>query len=391
MTRPGITVVVPVYNGLPYLERCLASLVGQDLAPEDYEVVAVDDGSSDGSGAVLDAFAAAHPNFRVIHQENSGWPGQPRNIGTDVARGEFVLYVDADDRLASNTLRRLLSFAHQYGSDIVVPGTIKVDGDQIVAVRNCGGLKPTAPLKAVFRSLTCHKLIRRALLIEYGIRFPEGKVTYEDGIFLAGVAPRARRISVMGDQAYYVKDAGGDRGNISRQRRALMQERTESVMRILDTLRELTEDQRAVDPIAVRLHHLLVRSWRPRRFLEHTSEYQDRVVASRQRLIRTHVPPTADCHLGARDVRRSLAFASGKGSVVRALARYELDNRSAWWLREPRLLRVLARAALIQTVRRAGAPRARLRRKTPSRPGIPRMAQAAGSGDSPPPSTDPPR
>jgi glycosyltransferase involved in cell wall biosynthesis len=374
VTGLGVSVVVPVYNGLPYLERCLASLVGQDLAPEEYEVVAVDDGSSDGSGAVLDAFAAAHPNFRVIHQENSGWPGQPRNIGTDVARGEFVLYVDADDRLASNTLRRLLTFAHQNGSDIVVLGTIKIDGDKIVAVRNCAGLRPTAPLTAVFRSLTCHKLVRRALLTEYGIRFPEGKVTYEDGIFLAQVAPRAGRISVMGDQAYYVKDAGIDRGGISRQRRPFMRERTESVLRILDTLRELTGDQRAVDPIAIRLHHLLVRSWRPRRFLEFSSEYQDQAVALRQQLIRRHVPPGADRDLDPQELRRSLAFASGKGSVVRALARFERDKRSAAWLREPRVLPILARAGLIHRAARRRAPAPRPRSETRSRPRIPPMA-----------------
>jgi glycosyltransferase involved in cell wall biosynthesis len=375
MTAPGVTVVLPVYNGLPLLERCLASLAAQDLADEEYEVVAVDDGSTDGSGDVLDAFAAAHRNVRVIHQANSGWPGQPRNVGTEVARGEFVLYVDADDRLATNALRRLLAFAREHDSDIVVPGTIKLDGDEIVAVRNCGGVKPTARLKHVFRTMSSHKLFRRALLVEHGIRFPEGAVTYEDGIFLAQVAPRARRLSVLGDQAYYVKDAGRDRGGISRARRPFMYERTESVMRILDTLRELTERRGPVDPIAIRLHHLLLRSWRPRRFLQLPRAEQDRVVAARRRLFHAHVPRKADHALDRRHLLRSLAFATGKGSVVRSLAHYELDKRPAAGLRRPRLWRVLAGADRLhrEAQRRAPAPSPG-RPRTASRPGIPPTA-----------------
>ena len=77
-----VSVVVPVFNAMPYLREFLESLAAQDLPDDAYEVVAVNDGSTDGSGAELDAFAERHPNVRVVHQENTGWPGGPRNRGS---------------------------------------------------------------------------------------------------------------------------------------------------------------------------------------------------------------------------------------------------------------------------------------------------------------------
>src|SRR3954451_21788786 len=88
-----------------------------------FEVIAVDGGSTDGSGALLDDYAAAHTHVRVIPMQNSGWPGRPRNAGTDAARGDYLFYLDADDMLAPEALRRMLAFADEHGSDIVVVRT----------------------------------------------------------------------------------------------------------------------------------------------------------------------------------------------------------------------------------------------------------------------------
>jgi poly(ribitol-phosphate) beta-N-acetylglucosaminyltransferase len=74
---PGVSVVLPVYNGADTLCRCLASLDAQDLPPEEFGVVAVDDGSTDGSGELLDRYALSRPNTQVVHQEASGGQGVP--------------------------------------------------------------------------------------------------------------------------------------------------------------------------------------------------------------------------------------------------------------------------------------------------------------------------
>ena len=92
-----MSVIVPVYNPGANIDDCIDSLLGQSLPPEEYEVIFVDDGSTDETPARLDALAAEHEHVRVEHIPNSGWPGKPRNIGIEMARGEYVYFVDNDD------------------------------------------------------------------------------------------------------------------------------------------------------------------------------------------------------------------------------------------------------------------------------------------------------
>ena len=83
--RPEVTVVVPVFDAMPYLVTCLSSLMEQSIGRDRLEVVAVDDGSTDGSGTQLDLLAASWPNLHVVHQAASGGPSRPRNTGLDRA------------------------------------------------------------------------------------------------------------------------------------------------------------------------------------------------------------------------------------------------------------------------------------------------------------------
>ncbi|MEA2387022.1 MAG: poly(ribitol-phosphate) beta-N-acetylglucosaminyltransferase, partial [Thermoleophilaceae bacterium] len=92
--------VVPVYNPGSNMDDLVRSVLDQSLPEDAYEAIFVDDGSTDGTGERLDALAAQFPFVRVEHIPNSGWPSRPRNVGTDMARGEYVLYVDNDDYLA---------------------------------------------------------------------------------------------------------------------------------------------------------------------------------------------------------------------------------------------------------------------------------------------------
>ncbi len=96
MKRPCLSVIIPVYNTSRYLEACLESVTSQTL--QDLEVILVDDGSTDGSGAICDAAAARDPRVRVIHKHNEGL-GMARNSGLDIARGEFVTFIDSDDTI----------------------------------------------------------------------------------------------------------------------------------------------------------------------------------------------------------------------------------------------------------------------------------------------------
>jgi len=241
-----VSVVIPVYNTVSYLPEALGSLAAQDLPTDAFEVIAVDDGSTDGSGALLDRWAQQAPHRRVVHQANSGWPGQPRNRGVDASTAEYVMFMDSDDYLGPETLRRLVSFADTHGSDVVVPKVVPVQGRR--GRRWEPGVWVDVDLRRALISLMPQKLIRRSLLLEHGLRFPEGEVRLEDGIFMASVYLRARRVSLVADYDYYYlrKRAEGD--NISSQQ--LQPEGyTDSIRQIGLIVRELCPDPALADDI----------------------------------------------------------------------------------------------------------------------------------------------
>ena len=117
-----ISVIVPVYNAEGYIRKCLDSIVGQTYT--DFEVLLVDDGSTDYSSQICDEYAKKHPNFKVYHIENSG-PSRARNKGLDCAQGIYVTFVDADDWMETNALERYISAIESHQADVVKAGYIK--------------------------------------------------------------------------------------------------------------------------------------------------------------------------------------------------------------------------------------------------------------------------
>lgn len=102
-----LSIIVPVYNVKDYLAKCLDSLVNQDLPQEDYEIIVVNDGSTDNSGEIAEEYSKKYSNILLINQENQGLSGA-RNTGIANARGEYIQFVDSDDYLEPNVFGRLL-------------------------------------------------------------------------------------------------------------------------------------------------------------------------------------------------------------------------------------------------------------------------------------------
>lgn len=117
MTSPAVSVIVPAYNVAPYLNQCVDSVLHQTFA--DFELLLVDDGSTDATPSLCDAYAACDARVHVVHQANSG-PSGARNAVLSLTRGEFVTFLDGDDWLESDTLEVSLQAAHQSRADVVL-------------------------------------------------------------------------------------------------------------------------------------------------------------------------------------------------------------------------------------------------------------------------------
>ncbi|MFJ4961193.1 glycosyltransferase family 2 protein [Streptomyces sp. NPDC088729] len=215
--RPDVTVVVAVYNTMPYLTECLNSLVRQSIGLDRLEVVAVDDGSTDGSGAELDRFAERYPGVvKVVHQANSGGPAVPSNRALDLATGRFVYFIGADDYLGEEALQRMVAYADEHESDVVIGKMVGTNGryvHQKLYTKN----DPDISLytSSLPFTLANTKLFRRELVEKCGLRFPEDLPVGSDQPFTIEACVRARKISVLSDYTYYYAVKRGDASNIT--------------------------------------------------------------------------------------------------------------------------------------------------------------------------------
>lgn len=214
---PDVTVVIPVYNTVAYLRECVDSLLAQSIGHARLEVLAVDDGSTDGSGELLDEYAATYPDVvRVVHQPNSGGPAAPCNVGLGLARGRFVFFLGSDDHLAHDGLERLVTAADEWESDVVVPPMVGVNGryvDQRLFARDVADL--AFPHSALPFSLGNTKLFRRSMLEEHAIRYALDLRVGSDQPFTIAAMVAARRISVLARPHIYFAVRRDDAENIS--------------------------------------------------------------------------------------------------------------------------------------------------------------------------------
>jgi hypothetical protein len=323
----AVSVVIPVYNTRRYLAECLDSVLAQDLTPHELEVIAVDDGSTDGSAQVLDRYAERHPNLRVIHQENSGWPGRPRNVGRAASQGQYVFFVDSDDCLAPQALRSMYDFAVQHDSDIVVPKIVPLDGsrrpNQVVWRRT----RVDADLTRVIQTLGPWKLFRRAFLDEQDIWFPEGKVRLEDGIFVTQAYLVARRVSVLADDDYYRKRNQADQGNIS-SAPVDPESYLTSVARMIEIVRRSCSDEQLADVLIATLYRRKALKWfGADRFPDYTKAQRSAWVQAVRSLQDGHVPPRLDDHLSLAHRTRSVLVRHGEVAALVNIAAAQRAGR----------------------------------------------------------------
>lgn len=211
--HPTVSVIIPVFRPGAGLDRVVASLDEQTLPREEFDVIFVDDGSGDDTVERLRAIAAARANVRVIAAEHSGWPSRPRNLGIAAADGEYVLFMDHDDSLYPDGLRRVCAYAEYTGADVVSPKESKTNDVWWSLPEEVTGNVPDLRAGGTIRGLVPmvpHKLYRRRMLLQHNVRFPEGsRRLWEDWYINLGAYRYAKSIAVLADSPVYLWHASG--------------------------------------------------------------------------------------------------------------------------------------------------------------------------------------
>lgn len=193
-----ISLIVPIYNSERYLSRCVDSLLCQ--TSREFEVILVDDGSTDSSGEICDHYAAGYPGLvRVIHKTNGG-PSSARNAGLDAAQGDFVIFPDPDDWVECDYVESLLSLQRQYDADMVCVGHY-IDTDEISTPAGSDqmpwlmdGLQAQRGLLLPpgLHGFSWSKLYRMDIIRKHSLRFPEDLFITEDLWFAYCYLPHCR-------------------------------------------------------------------------------------------------------------------------------------------------------------------------------------------------------
>jgi CDP-glycerol glycerophosphotransferase len=217
-----ISVVVPVYNVAAYLEPCLESLACQTMA--DLEVVMVNDGSSDESPQIAEAFAARDSRFRLVHQGNAGL-GAARNTGVEHATGEFLVFADSDDLVPRHAYEVMLAALDSTGSDfacgmvrrLTSAGTVKAQFMARAFDRTRLQTHITRFPYLIADRTAWNKLFRRSFWDEHGFRFPRG-VYYEDTPVTLPAHFLARSVDVVSQTVYLWRTREGGDFSITQRR-----------------------------------------------------------------------------------------------------------------------------------------------------------------------------
>ncbi|MFJ4961185.1 putative glycosyltransferase EpsJ [Streptomyces sp. ADI96-02] len=215
--EPDVSVIIGAYDAMPYLVRCLESVEAQTIGAGRLEIIAIDDGSTDGTGEYLEEFAArsAVPT-RVVRQENSGGPSGPRNVGLRLARGRYVFFLDADDYFGEEALERMVAMGDRAGTDVVLGKIVGVNRGAAKSM-----WKETVERADLYSSnvkftLSAQKLFRRALLERLGMTFDEKLKTGEDALFTMEAYLRGDGISVVADYTCYYLVGREDRNQMTK-------------------------------------------------------------------------------------------------------------------------------------------------------------------------------
>lgn len=187
---PNLSIIIPIYNASSYLHTCVDSILSQSFS--DFELILVDDGSSDNSGSICDEYVQKDLRVRVFHKDNGG-VSSARNLGLEVAIGEFIYFSDSDDKLPPNSLKILSSGINENCKSAVAGYTLLNEDNSIlysIQDMNCGYMQRDemlmqffAPSPYQYQGYLVNKLFNRSIIEKHHIRFDPSVKFNEDRLF----------------------------------------------------------------------------------------------------------------------------------------------------------------------------------------------------------------
>lgn len=211
--KKKISIIIPVYNIETYIGKCIDSCLSQSYG--DFELIIVDDGSTDGSGNLCDEYAQKDKRIRVLHQNNQGLSAA-RNNAINVAKGEYIVFVDGDDFISSNLLQISLNALKSSNSDIIFfsyrlwneskvssnSSSVVGNKNEVISNEKCLELL----LQHKLGEMVWHGFYRRSTIGD--IKFPVGKIN-EDVHWKYKIIQNAKRIMIISDCLYYYRVRSG--------------------------------------------------------------------------------------------------------------------------------------------------------------------------------------
>ena len=212
MTQKKISVIIPVYNVEKYLENTINSIINQSIF-EDLEVLLIDDGSHDNSSFLIEKFSLDYDNIHGYHKENEGLTFT-RNYGIDLATGEYIHFMDADDYIPPNAYEKMYILAKKHHHDIVSGRYVRFMNKRIwrdligsYLEKNFQNTIESTTLNEckslTWDSVVWNKLFKTSFLKENNIKFPYEKITFEDNIFSIEAYAHANSIGFLNQDIYY--------------------------------------------------------------------------------------------------------------------------------------------------------------------------------------------
>lgn len=207
-----LSIIVPMYKSEDYLPKCIDSLLHQDITPEQYEIILVNDGSPDGCLGIAEDYSHRFDNIVVLSQDNKGTSGA-RNMGLCHASGKYTCFVDPDDYVLENSFRRLIGRMEEASLDILRFGYTEVD-EQYRPTKSCkhpeepdysSSIMDGCSFMAERLGIACYVwtyLFRTSLLKDHELFFPEG-VYFDDTPWLPKVLTWAQRVDSIDFKRYF--------------------------------------------------------------------------------------------------------------------------------------------------------------------------------------------